>query len=283
MYEKMLYGRRVLYFRHAPPFTDLDDVSGRDTRPPYEGAPGYQCSIYYYWWAFLKLSQPYRECCERNGKGELSRLYSFFGDVRDDDFMHWWRFGGHKPRSYSGRRLFANGSREPIIAVGDPKARELEGEHIVMRVPVTDDLTRLTAEFKQLMRPIVEGRIQERGLQKHEAMFEVTSDSPNLKSLHKLLVAQQKLQSLPELKRYDLAKELGIPPKIKGKRGDVEHDIAVYSELARLLRKGRALIRNTEIGRFPDFSKYTENKLPELPRALRAISISNSWLAADPD
>ena len=275
MYEKMLYGRKILYFRHAPPFTGLDDVSGRDTRPPYEGAPGYQCSIYYYWWAFLRLSQPYRKCCERNGEGELSRLYSFFGDVRDDDFMRWWRFGGHKPRRHSGRRLFANGSRDPIVAVGDPKARELEGDHLVLRVPVTDDLTRLTAEFKQLMRPIVEGRIQERGLQKHEALFEVTSDSPNLKSLHNILVAHQTKEANPDIKRYELAERLGIAQKIKGQRGDVNHDIAVYSALSRPLRKAHLLIKNAEIGRFPDFTDYESKcELPNLPRALRT-SMSN--------
>lgn len=270
MYEKMLFGRKILYFRHAPPFTKLDDVSGRDTRPPYEDAPGYQCSVYYYWWAFLRLSQPYRECCERKGEGELSRLYRFFGDVRDDDFMHWWRFGGHNPRRYSGRRLFSNGAREPIIAVGDPKAHEPEGERILLSIPVTDDLTRLTAEFKQLMKPIVESRMQQNGSQKHRAWFEVTSDSPNLKSLHKVLVALQAVEDNPHLKRYDLAELLGITEKITGERGDADHEAAVYSTLARLLKKGRLLIKNTEIGRFPDFTDYEgSGRTPELPDALR--------------
>lgn len=40
MYEKMLYRRRILYFRYAPPVTALDDTSTRDTQPPFEGAPG---------------------------------------------------------------------------------------------------------------------------------------------------------------------------------------------------------------------------------------------------
>lgn len=270
MYEKMLFGRKVLYFRHAPPFTDLDDVSGRDTRPPFEGAPGYQCSVYYYWWAFLRLSKSYRECCEQKGEGDLAPLYRFFGDVRDDDFMHWWRFGGHTPRRYSGRKLFANGSRDPIIAVGDPKAAEPKGEHILLRIPISDDLTRLTAEFKQLMRPIVESRMRQHGSQKHKAWFEVTSDNPNLKSLHNILVAQQTLEANPDLKRYDLALRLGIAQKIRGERGDVNHEIAVYSALARLLKKARLLIRNTEVGRFPDFTDYEAiGKTSELPEALR--------------
>lgn len=91
MYEKMLKGRKILYFRHAPPFTNLDDISARDTQPPFEEAPGYQCSVFYYWWAFLRESKAYKECCDQNGAGPLADLYSYFGDVRDPDFMRWWR------------------------------------------------------------------------------------------------------------------------------------------------------------------------------------------------
>ena len=124
MYEKMLYGRKILYFRHAPPFTNLDDTSARDTQPPFEGAPGYQCSVYYYWWAFLRESKAYKECCDRNGEGPLADLYAYFGDVRDADFMRWWRFGGHKrgvdKRAYSGRRLFSEGVRQPIKVLRTP-------------------------------------------------------------------------------------------------------------------------------------------------------------------
>ena len=179
MYEKMLYGRRILHFRFAPPVTDLDDTSARDTQPPFDGAPGYQWSVYYYWWAFLKLSKPYMACCESGGAGELSDLYTYFGDVRGDDFMRWWSRGGHaqgsKNRIHTGRKIFSHGIRFPIREINDPMLdKEGGADRVVLSIPVGTDLSRLTSEFQQLMRPLVEDRIRNYGEQKGEALFEVT-------------------------------------------------------------------------------------------------------------
>lgn len=60
-----------------------------------------QCSPYYWWWAYLRRNKAYLECCAAVGKGDLSRLYSDFGDVREDDFHKWWTEGDR------GARLFA--------------------------------------------------------------------------------------------------------------------------------------------------------------------------------
>jgi hypothetical protein len=276
MYEKMLYGRRILHFRFAPPVTHLDDTSARDTQPPFDGAPGYMWSVYYYWWAFLKLSTRYKECCENGGAGELSDLYTYFGDVRGDDFMLWWTRGGHAPgsknRIHTGRKIFSHGIRFPIREVNDPMLeREGGADRVVLSIPVGNDLSRLTAEFQQLMRPLVENRIREYGEQKGEALFEVTSKNPTLRSLHKIYTAMETKQRNPDLKPYALAKELGITDKIAGDEKDVNHKIAATTELNRLLNKAEMLIRNVEHGRFPDHTDYKKKgTAPELPRALRA-------------
>jgi len=233
--------------------------------------------VFYYWWAFLKLSTAYRQCCENGGEGQLSDLYSYFGDVRGDDFMKWWRFGGHArgngKRSYSGRSLFCEPVRPPIKALRNPNDHGGQNtDHILLSVPVTNDLKRLTAEFEQLMRPIVADRIREYGEPESRPLFEVTSPNPSLKSLHKILMAWQTKEQHPELKRYDLAKRLGIPARIDGERGDADHDSAVYTTLSRLLKKGEVLIRNVERGRFPDHTDYEKSgQSPELPRALRRL------------
>lgn len=276
MYEKMLYGRRVLYFRYAPPVTNLDDTSARDTQPPYPDAPGYMWSVYYYWWAFLRLSERYKDCCESGGKGELADLYTYFGDVRGDDFMRWWTKGGHtresKLRMHTGRRLFSQGVRYPIREINDPMLdKELGADRIVLSIPIGTDLKRITAEFQQLMRPIVEDRIRAFGEKKNEALFEVTSKNPSLKSLHKSLQAYEAKQKFPNLKQYELAKKLGITATFAGDEDDVNHKIAVSTELKRRLDKAKLLIRNVERGRFPDFTDYEKpGKLAEPPRALRA-------------
>lgn len=280
MYEKMLSGRKILYFRHAPPFTGLDDTSARDTQPPFDGAPGYQCSIFYYWWAFLRESKAYKECCDHSGDGPLSDLYSYFGEVRDDDFMRWWRFGGHErkegKRSYSGRRLFCEAVRHPIKLV--QSADDLDrSECVTLSIPVTTDLSRMTAEFQQLMRPIVEDRVRQYGEPTSKALFEVASQNPSLKALHKVLVAWQTKEANPDLKRYALAEKLGIAASIDGERGDAAHEAAVYSTLSRMLKRAEVLIRNVEQGRFPDHTDYAKKgQSPELPSALRRLQKSSA-------
>jgi hypothetical protein len=120
------------------------------------------------------------------------------------------------------------------------------------------------------MRPLIEDRIRENGEEKREALFEVTSKNPSLKSLHKYLIARDTKQRRPDLGRYALAKELGITANIEGGEKDVDHKIAVSNELNRRLGKAELLIRNVERGRFPDFADYEKpGKLAEPPRALR--------------
>lgn len=66
-----------------------------------------QRSPYYWWWAYLRRNEDYLACCEREGKGKLSKLYKDFGDVRSDDFIAWW--GGSLQR---GTTLFAERQAE---------------------------------------------------------------------------------------------------------------------------------------------------------------------------
>jgi len=66
-----------------------------------------QRSPYYWWWAYLRRNEDYLACCEREGKGKLSKLYKDFGDVRSDDFFNWW--GGNLQR---GALLFAERQAE---------------------------------------------------------------------------------------------------------------------------------------------------------------------------
>jgi hypothetical protein len=135
-------------------------------------------------------------------------------------------------------------------------------DRVVLSIPVDGDLSRLTAEFQRLMRPVVEEHIRTHGEKKGEALFEVVSKNPSLKSLHKILTARQTEEANPGLTRLELAKELGITERVVG-------DVAAYNALTRLLKKAEVLIRNVERGRFPDFTDYKEGELPELPRALR--------------
>jgi hypothetical protein len=109
MFTKALVGNRELVFAYAPPQTDLDLRLGRDgkeqeqknlPKPPGKDTDKFLRSVYYYWWAFLRLNESYIECCKNGGKGQHAALFRDFGDIRDqayhtvekseDKFQAWW-------------------------------------------------------------------------------------------------------------------------------------------------------------------------------------------------
>lgn len=100
---------RPLYFRHAPPrVTRKDYSSDASTVLPFPRARPWECSVYYYWWLFLREQEGYRLCCQSGGRGEYASLYQDFGDVHEQGFPAWWR--------NIGRVLFG----EPQLRVSDP-------------------------------------------------------------------------------------------------------------------------------------------------------------------
>jgi hypothetical protein len=89
----------------------------------------WQGSVYYWWWAYLRMNADYIACCEANGEGVMSSLYQDFGDVRADDFKAWWSEGSR------AIRLFAEPAAEAVV-------RELE-----MGEPAPDQANLLTLMF----------------------------------------------------------------------------------------------------------------------------------------
>jgi hypothetical protein len=272
MYEKVLEERKIMFFRHCPPIANLDDVSFDRPQAPFRSAAGYQCSVFYYWWAFLRENAAYRACCDELGQGPLQDLYSFFGDVRGDDFVEWWSFGanGRGGDSYAGRDLFCESVLDPIT-IGP--VREGDASHVQLSVPVIPDLKRLTAEFQRVMRLVVEERAQPDPSQDDGPLFAVAGRNPSLNSLHKMLSAFRARAANPGLSNYDLAEELGITENVKGTRGSYQHDNVVYTTIGRLLKKADVLVQNVQYGRFPDHTDYAAiGKVPELPRGLAELA-----------
>lgn len=70
------------------------------------GELDWQRSAYYWWWQCLKRNADYIKCCDKGGKGALSKLYADFGDVRGDDFWEWWGYRAVKGERARGELLF---------------------------------------------------------------------------------------------------------------------------------------------------------------------------------
>jgi hypothetical protein len=86
---------------------------GSKARPKSKSA--WERSVYYWWWAYLRMNQQYLDCCSNGGKGRLKNLYQKFGDVRGSDFKEWWQqeVNGEQRGAY----LFANKRVEDTVRV----------------------------------------------------------------------------------------------------------------------------------------------------------------------
>ena len=263
MYEKMLFGRKVLYFRYAPPLTKLDASDGDRPNPPFRGAPLYQCSVFYYWWAFLRENTAYLARCENCGidaasdpqnqfggstpdasLDSMAAVCRDFGDVRGDDFMQWWASGG--------RLLFCEPPQEQIETFLSPPDEHDNDSRVLLSIPITADMDRTFAELRQLLRPVIETVRQNEHIAER-ARYPVHS-KPVLTSLHQHLTVWQLKKAHPDWTNYQVAVEAGIDEDASDRQGSYDDRASASSIVGRFHRKAKALIENVAEGRFPDFS-----------------------------
>lgn len=264
MYRKALVGEKFLYFVHAPPQTDLDKKPEKKRpAPPDPNEPMLYASVYYYWWAFLRLNNDYLACCERGGKGKMANVYKQFGDVRDgyrkstdksrpkgqvDEFREWW--------IEKGAELFAEPQTEELIRVvkGKPTSKDTEGR-LLLSIPLAGNVDVTVHEIGRILRPIFSDYQKENG---HYSRARCKpKDKYRLSVLYetlKIAHAEVKFRGEGKIyKQWELADEANIPVKIKDEYEDIT---AIKSKIVSLaLNRATRLIANVGRGSFPDFSK----------------------------
>jgi hypothetical protein len=78
-------------FRHPPPvFENVRIFKLQHVKPPLDDAPGWQCSVYYYWYEYLRRHTGYHETCKKDGNGSYAEQFAVFGDVHELSFADWW-------------------------------------------------------------------------------------------------------------------------------------------------------------------------------------------------
>lgn len=245
MYEKQLFGRNVLYFQCAPPITALDDVSDEE-RPnkPFKGAQLWQCSVYYYWWAFLRENADYIACCNANGAGPLADLYKDFGDVRPDNFMGWWRKGG--------RLLFCEPPDEKIEVFLSPPTTHDNESRLLVSLPITGDIERTFAELRGLLKPIFQDARKKSIVSR--ARYPVHTKAV-LTSLHQHLQVYQMKKADPSLNSFDIADRLSLLTANAKDEHSADERNRIAATISRYNIQAKSLIYNVACGRFPDFTK----------------------------
>jgi len=257
MYAKRLNRGQVLFFRYAPPMTQLDVGTDEFDRPtkPHKNAQPFECSVFYFWWAYLRENADYMKCCANNGAGPLADLYADFGDVRSDDFMHWWKSGA--------RELFCEPPKGEIEFYDQPPASHDSRNRILLSLPITGDLDLTIKELRAKLRPVYakeRQRMRDAARAKGDIVAKKQSASlarrpvhakPVLTSLYSCLRVMQIKKANPNMSAHDVAREAGFLEMIGGAELEPSR---VNDRVKQYERKAGNLIANVAEGRFPDFS-----------------------------
>ena len=265
MYRKALVNGKFLYFVHAPPQTELD-IRPELRRPaaPNPNESKLYASVYYYWWAFLRLNENYIECCARGGTGKLSRLYRDFGDVRDgqrqstdpeaieghvDEFREWW--------IEKGAYLFAEKQTKQNVMTFEklPKSHDLSGR-VLLSVPLAGNLDVTSHHIKSLLRPYFRDYQAENG---HYSRARYRpNDTYRLSALYETLKIAQTYRlasnSGKPFKQMALYDDAGLVFDTNLDEGDIAEPIK-SKIVSRALKNATNLIANVARGNFPDYSE----------------------------
>jgi hypothetical protein len=238
MFYKNIDNRSYMYFPSNPPRPEQDETSpDKKAKPPYPGAKSYQCSVYYYWWEFLRLNQDYRERrFEPNSK--MAEVFQDFGDVHNDDFVQWW--------IDTGRNLFRD-PRQSVMIIDGREVGQSPADYVYLAIPRIGDFKRVLTEIDNMLRPniIDDDRVAAQGGPKYPLFT-----TPHLESLHKLLIfAKHDLAegepSLSDLTDWAEQEFERIYPHQAGQNEFDEKKAGTYRY------EYRKLIENVGLGEFP--------------------------------
>lgn len=191
-----------LFFVYAPPLKGVKDSKGKErskrrkVQPPYKDAPPMHCSVFYYWWEYLRRNSSYRNTCERGGTGRGAKLYSDFGDVHSSDFWTWWK---------SHAQLFAEPSPRYVT---DTIPSPLPTDTVLVCVPLENKSSLSVKQFKRLIEPLTKAR--KRVVTTSRAKYPVAA-KPHLPSLHQHLAVWDAKAENPQLEDWQLADIARVP------------------------------------------------------------------------
>lgn len=238
------------YFVYAPP--DFGDIffPYRRPNPPYPNAESWKCSVYYYWWLYLKRNADYRLTCENEGAGPCAEIYRDFGNLYVSDFRVWWDDHFH---------LFS----EPIAVVSATDTTRQFSRSLSLCINLDAKRNRILDDIRAILAAKQADLDQERVTS--EALYPVHTN-PILSALHQHLVVWDMKQLNPRVSDAVLADlaDIRVNHVVNGftaQQAEINgrDPVPIISEvkrrkvqaLQRHLRIAEQYITNAGMGRFP--------------------------------
>jgi hypothetical protein len=194
--SKGIRGSGFLHFAYAWPLRRWHKSGKQRVVPPFPEAEPWQCSVYYYWWEYLRRHEGYRDTCSRGGEGAFAELYGDFGDVHGTDFWTWWRTHNH---------IFAE---PPVRQVRHAEPGETADERtLILSVPLDTKFALTARQFNRLVRPLL--KESPRAKTQSRARYPVAT-KPILPALHEHLMVWDARQADKNCKDWELADRVGL-------------------------------------------------------------------------
>jgi hypothetical protein len=232
------YDNELYYFQYAPPTDRLEDATkGKRPSAPFAGAQPWQCSVYYFWWLFLRENKAYQTACETRGQSELRALYSDFGEIYDTDFPTWWM--------ETGRDLFCEPRSEGVQITTPAQLSYSSDDRLLLSIDRASDIERALAEIRSLLRK-PENNMRNKG--SSQALYQVFT-KPVLTSLHQHHEVYTFARANPGMKMHEIGHKVGVMPSVTP--SDPEAKAKLASVTGRVMRQAERIIEHVGMGVFP--------------------------------
>ena len=243
----------MLYFRHAPPLLtrhfDLEAYSLKRPQPPYKDAKGWHCSIYYFWWRFLRENQQFRNRLARAGSAE-ERVQRDFDKAMAMNFPNWW--------IAQGRFLFCEPQSEGINVLKEGDDIRFAPDQLLISLPVYGDIERSLSEIRAVLGPVLK-ELRQQG-SRSRARYPVAATMP-LNALYKCYNVWRVRRDNPNMKLHEVALCGGLLPNGPLDMADVKRTLAAAA--SRYIREADNIIENVGRGQFPVKTPTHTQVVPE--------------------
>lgn len=234
-------------FIYAPPIFDTKIMSSRRLpAAPYSSAPSWKCSIFYYWWEYLRCNEQYQSTCKARGRGPLAELYQDFGNVHEGSFKQWWKA--------RGEHLFAEPPPQHVVReIKSNSIYRLPGVAIV-QIPLQQSLHVSLAQIRSLLSDRVAKAkgTAPRQVERSQALYPVAAKA-HLSALDQYLRAWKMRRRWPRETLFELAERLDINPPAKTSPSDWKYRAVMTNEASRRIRTANNLIAYVGKGIFPQY------------------------------
>jgi hypothetical protein len=241
--EKLAYdAEHLLYFRHAPPIlerqVDLSAYPAKRPQPPYKGAKGWHCSVYYFWWAFLKENADFRSGRYNGTDTKEGHVARHFREVGTMNFPNWWLM--------AGRFLFAEPQGEGIRLEVPPVDPGALSDRVLLSVPFNGDIDRTLSELRSVLSAAFEEQRLNAGPSR--ARYPVLLTTP-LHTLYRRYQVWCARRDNPDLPLHEVGLIAGLLPSGPVEDFDVRRSFA--STVSRYYKEAKCIIEHVGRGLFP--------------------------------